>query len=204
MPQERRSEHDQQPGRGQHAANREEMAPGRITIERPRGFERAAALDGERDQPVDQRRRMIGRRRRGRFDGAEDFRFERRIALFEVQRHLAVAHAPRQRHRDKPRDQRGDDEHDDDAEGDDGGGGESQRFEARRRKQEGQDRAADNNGRAAQRELQAPAAANLADNLDELRAIAWIAHGCLAEPRLHLSRRVPVPLSRGLARQTVR
>ena len=62
----------------------------------------------------------------------------------------------------------------DDAERDDGGGAEAEGFEARRREQQGEHRAGDDDDRAAQGEPHAPAIAYAADDVDELRAMVHV------------------------------
>jgi hypothetical protein len=112
-----------------------------------------ALIDRLLDELLDEARRM-GRRSiaDGRFDGADDLRFERRIAFLQVHRHLRVADAAAERP-DKPVQQQADKNGDGyDAERNDGRGAEAERFEAGRREQQRHDRAGDDDEYAAKGE----------------------------------------------------
>ena len=176
MAQERRAQDDDQDSGREHAADGGEMTLHRAAIDRARRVELVALGDGQLHEPLDERRGVIGRCGGDRFDGAQNLRLERPIVLFEVERDLRIADAAHQRRDDPPREQRDDDERDRDAETDDGRRAESERFEAGGRDEQREQRAGEHDRRAAQRQFQAPAPADLLDEGDELGTVSRIGH----------------------------
>ena len=151
MPQISRAEDHEQRRRRKHAAHRHEVTTHRSPIDGALGFERAAFLDGELDESIDERRGVIRRRGFDGFDRAQNFGFQRAVVFFKIQRHLCIAHTAQQRLDDGTQQQRHDDKRDRDAEADDRGGGELERLEPRGGEQERERRAADDDDGAAQR-----------------------------------------------------
>ena len=108
----------------------------------------------------------------GRFDRADDRRFERRVAFLEIHRDLRVGDPAAQRPDEAIEEQRDEYRDDDDAEGDDCRGAEAERLEPGRRQQERQHGAGHHDDRAPQGEPEAPAVSHLTNDVDQLRA--WI------------------------------
>ena len=149
-----------------------------VTLHR-RPLDRAAVVHGAAlinrllHQLVDQPRRMgLRPLAGGRFNRADDRRFEPRVALLEVHRHLRVRDPPTERPHQAVQQQADEHRDDDDPEGDDGGCAEPERLQARGGEEQRQHRAGDHHHCASQREAAAPAIPHPTNDVDQLRA--WV------------------------------
>ena len=136
-----------------------DVALDRLAIDRMTLLHRPALGDRLIDEFFDQMRGVILRdgRIRGRLDGAQNGRFERRVVLLEVQRDLAVGDLPAHRAGQELPDQRHEHADGHEPEGDDGRRAEPERLEARCRQEQRQKRSRDDNHRAPDGQALAPA-----------------------------------------------
>ncbi len=176
LAQVRRAEHEEQGGGHGNCAEGQDVAFGRLTIDRVPFLHFAALRDGLVNELLDQMRRVVlcDCRIRRRFDRAQDGGFERRIVLFQVHRDLAVRHLAADHAGQELPDQKH--EHGDcrEPERDDGRRAESECLEARGRQEQRQKGSRQHHHRAADGQAQAPAVSHRSDDLEQLAAtVHW-------------------------------
>ena len=166
--------HDHRRDRGDGGEG-ERVPPDRCVVGGVAAFNRYAAIDGLLDEAVDQLGRVIGRSAVGcRFNGADDGRLERRIALLQIHRHLRIGDAAAQRPYQSIRQQPHEDGDGDDAKRDNGGGAEPEGLEARRREQQRQNGPRHHDDGAAHGQPETPAVAHAANHVNESGSMVHI------------------------------
>ena len=183
--QERRTEPERQQRNHRHRGQRRRVATQRLLLHASGCVHPHAGFDRLFDDAPDERRRFRHVPALTRLDRAQQRRLERRLVLFEVERHLLVGHAASQRNEEEPVG-RGRHHHEHrDACGDDRCPAEPGPLHAVGGEQEQPERDGRDRYRAAQRQLHAPARTDLRDDLEKAcrgrRAAEVIKHESLVD-----------------------
>ena len=167
VPQVGGSQNDEQDRRRCHGRQRRQVTPDARALDRAPVIDGATLFDGLLDELFDELGRMRGIGFGRRFDGAQNRRLERRIALFQIQRDLRLRHAAEQRADEPIRGERGEHPDGTNPKRDDGIGAEPKGFQAPGRQQESHERAREHDNGAPQGETQPPAVADAANHVQE-------------------------------------
>ena len=167
MPQVGGSQNDEQDRRRCHGRQRRQVTPDARALDRAPVIDGATLFDGLLDELFDELLRMRGIGFGRRFDGAQNRRLERWVALFQIQRHLRRRDAAEQRADEPIRNQTAEYPNGGDPKRDDGVEAEPESFQPPCRQQERRSRARQDDDGAAKREAQAPAVADAADDVQK-------------------------------------
>ena len=182
----RRPEDEREQGRGRGRRQPARGPPDLLPLDGGAQVEVLTALDGRAHEPLDEGRRVVGAlgavSALGLFESAQQARVERRLVLFEVERHPLVGHPPGQGPHHVPERQPGQGQPRQGAECDDRPRREPEDLEAVRRHEEGGETGRQHDRQTAQGDAHAPPVPHAADDADQVvraaRRPQVAQHGC--------------------------